>query len=59
MEEFCTFRPKCCLAPLPHLFPGLDKLLNIPGTREVPRPDAAGEMSASVEVLDGGPAHHP
>jgi hypothetical protein len=45
------------LTPLSHLLPGLDEFLNVPGAREIPRTDPAGEMSAPVEVLDGCPAH--
>jgi hypothetical protein len=49
-------KPK--LAPLPHLLPGLDKLLKVSGAREMAWTDPAGEMGTPVKVLHGGPAHH-
>ena len=46
------------LAPLPHLFPGLDEFLNSSGAREMTWPNSTDKVCASIKILNGGHAHH-
>src|SRR5882762_9208228 len=44
-------------APLPHLLPHLDQLLDRPRAREMARPDPTDEVCAALEILYWSDAH--